>query len=504
MSVEASPFEGLIETPQWFKPIENILYFPSRWFNENVGRPEDQCVYMVASIVALLSCFALKAHPGSATSRKVFSTAMGLSIHYYVFGKSGLASLASNLASYLAIRVAPTQYSHIAVFVIAGLALALSQIHKQIYSFGVNGLDVPMNLMFNYCRLTSLACCVRDGQTVIEARKQKKEPDLKRRELQYAVEEMPSFFDFMAYLYFCGAAISGPFYEFKDFQQMMAREGDFKDVPSTLVPGLKRFAHAWGCVATGAILASQVDEKFMLTPEFLNDFSIPQKLFYQYLVVKLVMQTYLVGWCLMECGPIAAGLSFNGYDKETGEAKHDRVRSCDIWKLETSFRIKDFLANWNISAHMWLKYYIFLRMLPNNKKGKGQAAAALTTFIVSSIWHGFYPGFFSFFLGAGLLDYQAKLAGQALYPFVEKWMPDTLMYFICWLWCYLMCGYFATSFVLLSFENFHQVYASMHYIMHIVLAAFIVISLALMPTKKASRGKAAPDDDKANEKAKAE
>ena len=73
----------------------------------------------------------------------------------------------------------------------------------------------------------------------------------------------------------------------------------------------------------------------------------------------------------MECGPIASGLSFNGYDKETGQAKHDRVRSCGIWELETSYRIKDFLANWNISAHMWLKYYIFMRMLPNDKKGKG-------------------------------------------------------------------------------------------------------------------------------------
>ena len=44
--------------------------------------------------------------------------------------------------------------------------------------------------------------------------------DLKRREIEYAVEEVPSLFDFLSYLYFCGAAISGPFYEFKDFQQM--------------------------------------------------------------------------------------------------------------------------------------------------------------------------------------------------------------------------------------------------------------------------------------------
>ena len=83
------------------------------------------------------------------------------------------------------------------------------------------------------------------------------------------------------------------------------------------------------------------------------------------------MQTYIVGWCLMECGPIAAGLGFNGYDKKTGEAKHDRVQSAIIWNLETSCRIKDFLAAWNISAHNWLKHYVFLRMLPNDRKGGG-------------------------------------------------------------------------------------------------------------------------------------
>ena len=244
-----------------------------------------------------------------------------------------------------------------------------------------------------------------------------------------------------------------------------------------------RFANAWMCVATGAILGSYVDEKYMLTPEFLNNYNVFEKILYQYVVVKLTMQTYIVGWCLMECGPIACGLSFNGYDKETGEAKHDRVQSCVIWKLETSYRIKDFLANWNISAHMWLKNYIYLRMLPNGKKG-GQVVATLTTFVVSAIWHGFYPGFFVFFIGAGLLDYQAKIAGQALNPLVEKWVPGWLIYIFCFVWCYINCGYFATAFVLLTFENFHTVYASMYYVLHIALAVTIMITHLLMPAKK--------------------
>ena len=44
-----------------------------------------------------------------------------------------------------------------------------------------------------------------------------------------------------------------------------------------------------------------------------------------------------------------------------------------------------------------------------------------------------------------------------------------------------MCGYFAAAFVLLSFENFHKVYASMYYVGHLSLVGAIVLALILMP-----------------------
>ena len=88
-----------------------------------------------------------------------------------------------------------------------------------------------------------------------KAKKEGKEAVLKPREKAYAIEQVPSFFDFMSYLYFCGAAISGPWYEYKDFKQMISKEGDFKDIPSTVKPALLRFVQAWMCVATGAVLA---------------------------------------------------------------------------------------------------------------------------------------------------------------------------------------------------------------------------------------------------------
>ena len=122
-----------------------------------------------------------------------------------------------------------------------------------------------------------------------KARKEGKEADLKPREKAYAIEEIPSFFDFISYLYFCGAAISGPWYEYKDFKQMINKEGDFKDVPSTWKAAITRFLHAWMCVATGAILGQFVDEKFTLTEEFANDYNVFEKWLYLYFVLKSLM-----------------------------------------------------------------------------------------------------------------------------------------------------------------------------------------------------------------------
>jgi hypothetical protein len=60
-------------------------------------------------------------------------------------------------------KALPGKYQHIAVFVTSAFILSLAQLHKQIYNPGVNGLDVPMNLMFNFCKVTSLVCTVSDG-----------------------------------------------------------------------------------------------------------------------------------------------------------------------------------------------------------------------------------------------------------------------------------------------------------------------------------------------------
>jgi D-alanyl-lipoteichoic acid acyltransferase DltB (MBOAT superfamily) len=137
-------------------------------------------------------------------------------IHFFVFGVSALASVTQNVLCFLMMTYLPQKWQHIAVFVTSAFILSLAQLHKQFFNPGVNGLDVPMNLMFNFCKVTSLVCAVSDGLKI--KKEGRDNADLKKREKEFAIETgIPDFFDYWAYMYFVGAAISGPWYEFKDF-----------------------------------------------------------------------------------------------------------------------------------------------------------------------------------------------------------------------------------------------------------------------------------------------
>jgi hypothetical protein len=86
----------------------------------------------------------------------------------------------------------------------------------------------------------------------------------------------------------------------------------------------------------------------------------------------------------------------------------NRVENIRVWDIEFSYKVQEFFNAWNISVHTWLKHYVFLRMVIRGQKVS--LFPILTTFAVSAVWHGFYPGYFLFFISSGLNDYLFKSA----------------------------------------------------------------------------------------------
>lgn len=162
---------------------------------------------------------------------------------------------------------------------------------------------------------------------------------------------------------------------------------------------------------------------------------------------------------------------------------HDKIKSVNLVGLITGNKVKDFMSSWNISVHEWLKYYVYLRLLNDKRRGGTNAFAVFMSFTVSAIWHGFYPGYYFFFFGTFIVDMWNKLATPIFAP-KFTWLPTVVQNFCCTVFYYLPCSYFSVAFVLMSAEKFHPVYMSMGYCLHFFFLGTIPILISMQPKRK--------------------
>jgi len=110
----------------------------------------------------------------------------------------------------------------------------------------------------------------------------------------------------------------------------------------------------------------------------------------------------------------------------------------------------------------------------------------LITMLVSAIWHGFYSGYFVFFIAIFFLDVQSKLAGKLFTPRLT-WCPEIIQTLGAWVYLYAYCAYFSISFLLLNSDIYNVTYASMGYIPHyslmITLSTVAVLNLVASKPK---------------------
>lgn len=140
----------------------------------------------------------------------------------------------------------------------------------------------------------------------------------------------------------------------------------------------------------------------------------------------------------MDAASIASGLAYSGVNEESNsnsftiiiieKPTFDTVRSISTWHNTFAYDIKFLFSYWNMMITAWLKNYVYLRVLRSRKGTKAGFAPLLITFMVSAIWHGFYPGYFIFFIMSAIVDYVYKIGGRSYLLFL--WMPRYLRLFL--------------------------------------------------------------------------
>lgn len=77
------------------------------------------------------------------------------------------------------------------------------------------------------------------------------------------------------------------------------------------------------------------------------------------------MLTYYSGFCFVEANQIASGF---GYVKSTtGEESFNNIKMINMVNIELATNFTIVSTNWNVQIHLWLKNYVFIRLLDRSK-----------------------------------------------------------------------------------------------------------------------------------------
>uniref|UniRef100_A0A7S2ZXJ8 Lysophospholipid acyltransferase n=1 Tax=Rhodosorus marinus TaxID=101924 RepID=A0A7S2ZXJ8_9RHOD len=226
------------------------------------------------------------------------------------------------------------------------------------------------------------------------------------------------------------------------------------------------------------------DEKFLTSGNVFTRFGIQ-------LIALIGYRTrYYFAWKFSEGAIILSGIGFNGIDKDSGEYKWDRVEVIDVPNFDFAQSLRQASAAWNKTTNYWLKRYTYDRIPP--------PLNLYFTFLVSAFWHGFYPGYYMFFMSIAVGTAVHRkirrnvrpwfLAEDGKSPGKYKGVYDLLSFVLTH--CTLM--YFIISFAMLSWEASIRVFRSQYFIGHILaVVLYIVLSLGIIrpPKRTASEKK---------------
>lgn len=450
------------------------------------GFPEDQLKMVLCFLAAYPLAFILKYLPNSPTLKHIYNLALGLFFCVYSLDRwAWIHSFGSSLVVYLLLVFVSPKVSHKLVFVWTMGYICVSHIYRIYTDYLGWTMDFTGIQMLLTLKLIALGWNYHDG--VAPSGK------LTAEQQKSAITKLPSLLEFYGWVYFFPTLLAGPAIEISDYLNYINlsmfkslpenKNSSSVKIPSTIFPTLVVFLRA--IVVMGFVILGGIYHPWkLLTPEF-TDLPWYHKIYMLHFIVALSRFKYYFAWLMGEGSCVLSGLGFNGVD-EKGRLLWDKCTNVLILKVELAQNIRDFSAYWNIGTATWLRKYIYTRV-----ESKNSLVPILATYITSAFWHGFYPGYYLFFLTGGVLTEAARDARRRLRPrFMKadgvtpnvplKYVYDVAGIII----AELALSYSGAAFLLLSLENAWKVWSSMNFVGHFIIIGFFIL-IRLVPVPRA-------------------
>ncbi|KAI0395366.1 MBOAT family protein [Xylariaceae sp. FL0594] len=368
--------------------------------------------------------------------------------------------------------------------------MAVNQLERQ-FANDPAAVDITGAQMVLVMKLSAFAWNVFDGTL----------PDDQLSDYQKdrRIKQLPSFLDYAGYVLFFPSLFAGPAFDYNEYRGWI--DCSMFDVPATVDPAKKPPTRkkrkiprsgtpAMWKMAGGLLwilaflnLSKWYSPAVLFTDRFLT-YGFLRRILILHLVGFTARTKYYGVWFLAEGACILAGLGFNGVDPATGRVSWDRLQNINPWGVEFAQNSRAYLGNWNMNTNKWLRYYVYLRVTPRNKKPGFRASMA--TFVTSAFWHGFYPGYYLAFLLASFVQTAAKHYRRNIRPFFldasQKPLPSKKYYDIAsWLATQTTFSFVAAPFIILGLKESLQAWSRVYY--YAIITTFSTLAFFASPAK---------------------
>lgn len=483
---------------------------------QSMGLPTDQLLFVVFLLVCIPLGWLWCLVPGQFAKHTV-SLALGFIVVYGMIGWGVLHLLITSLIAYFMVEnflpsgknkspeerkkdVVIANKIGTAVFVFSMGYLCVSHIYRQITDYLGYSMDFTAPQMVATLKFVSYAWSRVDGEAMNAGESLGEHERENAYRAERAMRERPSLLKYLAWMFFFPAVFAGPYTDYTEYERRVSGEAfkqyGLNDAPFPFRPALQKLFYAL-CCYPGIIIAGKFPIfGYVNSDAFYENTSVWYRIGYVTLFVGLVRWKYYFAWYLAEAGCIASGLGLSKYDPKTKQAEWEGVTNCHALRCETSCSVKDITTHWNIRTSEWLKHYVYFRVSSPafiRKIMSHSAWANICTKFTSAFWHGFYPGYYLFFLQIAAV----QLFEAPLRAVVSIYLsPESLPFKV--FMCLYTMGSFAwlgASFVILEFGPSIRLFADSYFFYHIIgaILCFGVFPIILKIHKKGDKKKKADE-----------
>ncbi|TDH67510.1 hypothetical protein CCR75_002307 [Bremia lactucae] len=453
----------------------------------SIGLGTDQLCYVLCLFAAYPLAVVYKLLPNGSL-KHIFDILLGVCMAQFVLSSGWVHSFIASSVTYVLVKFGPPHYAPGIVFLFNMLYISSSHIYRLYVDYMGWTLDFTGPQMLLVLKLTSFAYNYYDG--VVDQTFQNKGSHLsadKKRvyasRQKLAIYEIPTPLEFFGYVYSFTTFLAGPAFEIREYLDVTSGRkfqlnGKMKQ-PSSVLAAFSKLVVGSCLMAAFAMYAPMYPLSNLHDPQIaaLPLFAQMRELYITLIFCKV---KYYSAWKVAEGSTVLCGFGFEGFHEDGTSRGWNGVSNMDILGFEFSQSIRAASRAWNKGTQNWLERYVYTRT--------GNSLVA--TYFISAFWHGFYPGYYFFFMSLPLATAVNRLAFKRLRPrFIEadgsfgwkKKIYDLLGFLV----TLVAMHYFVMPFQAMSWENSLASLKNVYFVGHIAaVVLYLVFSCIPVPKLK--------------------